>query len=241
MKFAILIPARLESTRLPRKLLLDDTGHPLIWHSLKNLQSLRDKAQLCLVTDDEGIEKAAEGLVDFSFVSKVDHQSGTERITEVLPQLDCDWILNVQADEPEINPKDLEQLMDLMSKGDQIMGTLGVAFEKQETWENPNAVKVILNHMNESIYFSRQPLPWGGSFDAPRLLHHLGVYAYKKDLLERWASLPKGPLETSEKLEQLRALENGISIVVHQVSCAHKGIDTEEDYRAFVKRFKDLI
>jgi len=237
--FSILIPARLESTRLPRKLILDETGHPLIWHSLKNLQALRNQAEICLVTDSQELANAVEDLADQVFISDVDHQSGTERITEMLPKIKSEWILNVQADEPEIDPKQLENLMKIMLEGSHEMGTLGVPFLDKTTWENPNAVKVLLNESFEALYFSRSALPWGGSFDSPRVLHHLGVYAYQKALLNKWAKLPKGPFESCEKLEQLRALENGISIVVHQVSCAHKGIDTKEDYQAFVKRTKE--
>jgi len=240
MKLAILVPARLESTRLPRKLMLAETGCSLLWHSLKNLQAMRANSELCLVTDDEGLAREAEGMTDHIFISKKEHNSGTERIVEVLPELKADWILNVQADEPEIDHNELVALVEKMRGGDYKMGTLCTAFLNRETWENANAVKVLLNLKNEALYFSRAPLPWGGNFNCERVYHHLGVYLYQRELLELWANLPKGPLEGLEKLEQLRALENGISIVAHHISCAHKGIDTLDDYRAFVKRYKEM-
>ena len=148
-------------------------------------------------------------------------------------------VLNVQADEPEINVKDLFELIDKCDQGQWSMGTLCTAFPDQQSWENPNAVKLLLNQKDEAIYFSRHPLPWGGDHACSRVFHHLGVYIYQRNLLESWSSLPIGPLEGLERLEQLRALENGISIVAHQITCAHKGIDTIDDYRAFVQRFKE--
>jgi 3-deoxy-manno-octulosonate cytidylyltransferase (CMP-KDO synthetase) len=239
MKLAVLVPARLASTRLPQKLLLNQTGHSLLWHSLKNLQLLRERAQICLVTDDVKLAEVGEGLVDHVFMSQKEHHSGTERIVEILPQLDADWVLNVQADEPEINVEDLFKLIEKCEQGQWRMGTLCTAFPDLKSWENPNAVKLLLNQKDEAIYFSRQPLPWGGDHSCTRVFHHLGVYIYQRQLLESWAALPKGPLEGLERLEQLRALENGVSIVAHQITCAHKGIDTEEDYHAFVQRFKE--
>ena len=236
--YSVLIPARMESTRLPRKLALSETGKPLLAHTLLNLQSLRKEAELWLVTDSEELADAGRDFVDGVHMSSRDFGSGTERIAEVLPKLNTDWVLNVQADEPEIEVEYLRSLMDrLLKSSEWEMGTLGVPFGSSEVWENVNAVKVLCDFLGRALYFSRQPIPHGGGPETLGLLHHLGVYAYSKSLLKRWSELPSGAFERSEKLEQLRALENGIPIIVERVSCAQKGIDTREDYQAFVRRF----
>jgi 3-deoxy-manno-octulosonate cytidylyltransferase (CMP-KDO synthetase) len=228
----------MQSTRLPRKLALSETGKPLLAHSLLNLQSLREEAELWLVTDSEELADIGRELVDGVHMSSKEFNSGTERIAEVLPKLNTDWVLNVQADEPEVEIADLRSLMQrLLKSADVEMGTLGVGFESEEVWKNPNAVKVLCDVAGKALYFSRQAIPHGGGLGTSGLLHHLGVYAYSKALLERWSDLPSGAFERSEKLEQLRALENGIPIIVERVSCAQKGIDTREDYQAFVRRF----
>ena len=236
--YSILVPARMESTRLPRKLALAETGKPLLVHSLLNLQSLRKEAELWLVTDSEELAQVGREFVDGVHMSSREFGSGTERIAEVLPKLSTDWVLNVQADEPEVEVTYLQSLMErLLSSSEIEMGTLGVPFESCEVWESPNAVKVLCDTLGRALYFSRQSIPHGGGPETPGLLHHLGVYAYSKPLLGRWSDLPSGAFERSENLEQLRALENGISIIVERVSCARKGIDTREDYQAFVRRF----
>lgn len=237
--FTLLVPARLHSTRLPQKLLRADDGVPLLSHSLKNLQPLRHRARIWLVTDSEELEQVGSPWVDGVHRSTREFDSGSERIVEALPKVDGEWILNVQADEPEIDLAHLNQLMDRMEGSSREMGTLATPFESESTWLNPNAVKVLVNRAGEAITFSRSPLPHGGSFDTPGILHHIGVYAYRKSLLSRWADLPRGEIEPTERLEQFRALENAIPIVVERVACSHKGIDTLEDYQAFLNRQKD--
>ncbi|MBF0196442.1 MAG: 3-deoxy-manno-octulosonate cytidylyltransferase [Planctomycetes bacterium] len=236
-KYTIVVPARLESTRLPRKLLLDDTGKTLLEHSLENLQVLRDEAELFLVTDSELLAEKGKALVDSVHISTREFESGTARISEILSQIKTDYLLNVQADEPEMDAGALKSLMArMMSETDVQMATLGTPFTSKESWQNHNAVKVLCGHNDKALYFSRTALPYGGSFDSPGVLHHIGVYAYKKELLARWGSLPQGHFESLERLEQLRALENDISLLVLPVSCAQKGIDTLEDYNHFKNR-----
>jgi 3-deoxy-manno-octulosonate cytidylyltransferase (CMP-KDO synthetase) len=237
-EYSILVPARMASTRLPNKLALRETGKPLLAHSLENLQGMRDQAELWLVTDSEDLAEIGKDLVDGVHMSTKEFGSGTERIAEALPKIQTEWILNVQADEPEIDVSQLIALMEtVIGDPDIEMGTLGVPFHSRDMWGNPNAVKVICDSMHRALYFSRQPLPHGGGYETKGLYHHLGVYAYSKSLLRSWSKLPVGTFEACEKLEQLRALENGISIAVEPVSCAQKGIDTPEDYHSFVRRF----
>jgi 3-deoxy-manno-octulosonate cytidylyltransferase (CMP-KDO synthetase) len=235
---SIVVPARLESQRLKRKLLLNETGKPLIVHSLENLKPLSHVANIYLVTDSKEIAEAGEGHCDRVFYSPYECSSGTERICNILDEIETDWVLNVQADEPEINTNDLEKLIELCVRNESnfSMATIGSNFNDIESLNNPNAVKVIVGKNHDAVYFSRSVIPYGASYDHESVFHHIGIYAYKKDLLKVWDGLGSGPLEKQEKLEQLRALENGISISVMPVSCSHKGIDTEEDYKAFIKR-----
>lgn len=236
-RYSIVVPARLHSTRLPEKLLLAQSGQPLLAHTLENIQPLRKEADLWLVTDHEKLAGIGKPLVDHVHLSTKEFNSGTERLIEVVPQIEHSWVLNVQADEPEISVDDLSAFMDEVLSIDGFeMATLGTPFKEKAMLENPNAVKVVTGQAKQAIYFSRQSIPHGGTPETRHLLHHLGVYAYTKSLLQRWPRLKKGPLESTERLEQLRALENGVSIMVHQVSCAAKGIDTLDDYQEFLKR-----
>lgn len=235
-EFSVVVPARLDSSRLAQKLLLSETGQPLLKHTLENLQALRQKADLWLVTDSELLANCADGLVEGVHLSSREFQSGTERIVEMLPKVSTDWVLNVQGDEPEVNVVELESFMEKVLSSDTTMATIAAPFLQEANFRNPNAVKVIVSQSGKALYFSRQILPYQGTFDTARLYHHLGVYAYQKQLLLRWAELPRGPFEQIEKLEQLRALENDISILVFEVSCSPKGIDTQDDYQAFAKR-----
>ena len=235
-EYSILVPARVDSTRLPRKLLLAKSGKTLLEHSLENLQSLRSQSELWLVTDSEELADKGHPWVDNIHFSTKIFNSGTERIAEVLPKLNSKWILNVQADEPEIELAALKNLMKRMISGQVSMGTLGALFPNREMWQNPNAVKLLLDARGCALTFSRQAIPYGGDYNTPRVLHHLGVYAYHISLLAQWNDLPVGIFEKVERLEQLRALENGIPIAVEVIDCAHKGIDTEADYQDFVRR-----
>lgn len=236
--FSVMVPARLASTRLPEKLLRSDTGRPLLCHSLENLASLRETAELWLVTDSEALAEAGKPYVDGVHFSTKPFESGTERIVEALPKVKGEWVLNVQADEPEIDTEALKGLMDRMLEDEASMGTLGAPMLDAAMWNNPNAVKVITNKKGRALYFSRAAIPHGASLPTEGCYHHIGVYAYRRELLQNWATLPRGVFEVSEKLEQLRALENDIPLVVHPISEAHKGIDTLEDYLDFIQRFQ---
>lgn len=237
--YSVLVPARLDSTRLPQKLLRSDTGQALLCHSLCNLSSLRDEAELWLVTDSPRLAELGEKWVDGVHLSTKAFASGSERIAEALPKIKGDWILNVQADEPEIDPRVLRSFMKRMMASDEAMGTLGAPMLDESLWQNPNAVKVITDRSGRALYFSRAPIPHGASLPMEGLFHHVGVYAYRRSLLQSWAGLTRGSFEQSEGLEQLRALENDQYIYVHSISEAHKGIDTLEDYLAFVQRFQN--
>jgi len=235
----IMVPARLESTRLPKKLLLDDTGEPLLVHSLRNLQGLRRKwGDLWLVTDSDELEAVARPWVDGVHRSTRPFSSGSERLADALGRVSSPWVLNVQADEPEVDSHELQGFLEHLSglPAEIGMATLATPFSSAEVWANPNAVKVLVNRKGLAMTFSRAQVPHGGAHDMEGLYHHLGVYAYRKEFLASWPDLPRGVMEEAERLEQLRALENGLPIAVRVIKSAHKGIDTPEDYRAFVQR-----
>lgn len=238
-RYVLAVPARLESSRLPRKLLLAKTGRPLLSHVLENLQPLRDEADIWLITDHPDLAAVARDLADHTYVSRTPHASGSSRIAEALGDIEEPWVLNVQGDEPEVKPDDLRSLVARMeSQTHAPMGTLAAPFQSEMQWRNPNAVKVLISASGRALYFSRSPLPHGGDHQGSHVLHHVGVYAYTRELLANWSKLPPSRLESAERLEQLRALDNDIPILVNKVSYAPKGIDTLEDYEMFVERVR---
>jgi 3-deoxy-manno-octulosonate cytidylyltransferase (CMP-KDO synthetase) len=172
-----------------------------------------------------------------------EHQSGTDRIAEAVADIDVEIVVNLQADEPEIDPNNIDYLAELLIKNpDYPMATLVAEFNTTEQVADPNIVKVVLDKIGHAIYFSRAPIPYdrekAGIGELSQYLRHLGVYAYRKEFLLKYTTLPQTPLERIEKLEQLRALENGFPILVGKVGHTCDGIDTPEQYAEFVKRQK---
>lgn len=257
MSAAIVIPARLASTRLPGKMLLDRTGLPLVCHTLLTaVTALRESggrfSGVIVATDDESVRRvvedriAADDLPARCLVTRADHPTGSDRIAEAVASLpeEVEVIVNLQGDEPEIDPADIAGLADMLSAGGgPDMATLAWPIRDPGDFANPNLVKVVLDGAGEALYFSRAPIPYdrepGGAETAggPLGYGHLGIYAYRREALDRFVSLPPGVLERTERLEQLRALENGMRIAVRVLDARPaKGIDTEEDYAAFVAR-----
>jgi 3-deoxy-manno-octulosonate cytidylyltransferase (CMP-KDO synthetase) len=242
---AIVIPARYASSRLPGKPLLRETGRYLIQHVYERAVAAQCAADVIVATDDPRIFEAVQSFHGRAVMTRHDHPSGTDRIAEVAAHLDADVILNVQGDEPQIDPADLDRLAGLMADPATDMGTLAVPIRDAEAYRNPNVVKVVCDHHGQALYFSRAPVPFvrdgEPDFSArpPRFLQHLGVYAYRRDFLLTFASLPPDPLEQTEQLEQLRVLGLGRRIRVGLVEHAHKGIDTPADYAEFVRQYRD--
>ena len=239
MSTVAIIPARYASTRLPGKPLLAETGRPLIQHVYERIAGVAGIDRAIVATDDERILAAVKAFSGEVVLTRSDHETGTDRIAEVAANLDAEWVLNVQGDEPEIETNHLTALIERMKGGAQ-MGTLACPFAQADDADDPNAVKVVVSENGHALYFSRARIPYArdASFAVTPLLH-VGVYAYRRDFLLEYARMPQSPLERCEKLEQLRALENGIAIDVVTVSHATAGIDTPEDYAAFVER--DLL
>lgn len=243
-----IIPARYGSTRYPGKPLLRQTGKYLIEHVYERVTAASRIARCVVATDDERIAQAVRSFGGRAVMTRPDHPSGTDRLAEVVHGLtngpgsgDDDLILNVQGDEPEIEPAHLDQLLARMAVDHAPMGTLACPFPADLDPRNPNAVKVVFNKAQRALYFSRSLLPYPrDQLDGarPRACHlHLGVYAYRRRFLQAFAAWPPSPLEEIEKLEQLRVLENGYEIAVELVPHAAAGVDTPADYERFVMRY----
>lgn len=242
------IPARLGSTRLPAKALLSETGRFLVQHVYEQVRRARRIGRVLVATDDQRIIDAVGSFGGEAMMTRPDHQSGTDRVAEVAERLggrDDDVYVNVQGDEPEIDPAALDQLVDRMLRDgpSSRMGTLATPFPGGLDPRAPSAVKVVLSSDLRALYFSRALIPYprdGAAGDRPPVCFlHLGVYAYRRRFLLELSTWPPGRLEQVEKLEQLRVLERGHPIAVEIVKHASCGIDTPEDYARFVQRWKE--
>jgi len=245
MNIAIVIPARYASVRLPGKPLLQMTGKYLIQHVVEQAQQAQHAQRVIVATDDERIHAAVIGFGGEAMMTRDDHASGTDRIAEVALQLDAEMIINLQGDEPLFNPAALDLLAEMMLADDSVgMATLATPLRDPEAYLSPNVVKLVRDDSGRALYFSRSPIPMvrDGEPDFaanPNLfLQHLGVYAYRREVLLKLANTPPHPLELSEKLEQLRALALGIHIQVGIVEQSHRGVDTPADYAAFVQAYR---
>ncbi len=231
------IPARYASTRYPGKPLVRETGKPLIQHVVEQVRVAPGISEVIVATDDPRIADAVRGFGGAVQMTRADHCSGTDRVAEVAERLTADIVLNVQGDEPEIEPVSLAQLVEaLRDRPHCEMATLACPFDRVPGAdpEDPNAVKVHIDDARLALGFSRQNR-W---HTAPHPLLHLGVYAYRREFLLTFRALAPTPLEQSERLEQMRALENGYRIAVAVVHRAAVGIDTPEDYAGFVRRYR---
>ena len=243
MNILVCIPARLSSSRLPAKVLANDTGKFLIQHTYEQACKAKLPQKVMIAADDQQIADAADSFGGQCVLTSTKHKSGTDRIAEAVADLDVDIVINVQADEPEIDPANIDLLGQLLIENpDCPMATLVAEFNDTEQIKDPNIVKVLLDCNNRAIYFSRSVIPYdrdnNGMGNTKQYLRHLGIYAYRKDFLLEITKLPQSPLEKLEKLEQLRAIENGYKILVGKVTQTCDGIDTADQYAEFVKRNK---
>ena len=235
MKFMAIIPARYASTRFPGKPLAVLGGKTVIQRVYEQVSSLLD--EVYVATDDERIFLAVESFGGRAVMTRTDHKSGTDRIEEAAEKIgsDADVIINVQGDEPFIQPSQIETLMHLFDAPETQIGTLGKRFETIEGVENPNSPKIVTDNRGFALYFSRSPIPYVRGIDrnlwleAYPFLKHLGIYAYRREVLREVTQLPQGRLEKAESLEQLRWLENGYRIRVGLTDVETVGIDTPED------------
>jgi len=243
VKIVVCIPARYDSTRFPGKVLAQDTGKYLIQHTYEQARKAKLPESVLIAADDERVVRAAESFGAACLLTRADHQSGTDRIAEAVSGLDVDIVVNVQGDEPEIDPDHVDTLARLLVENlDVPMATLATPLHRAEQVADPNIVKALVGTSGRAIYFSRCPIPYDrgnrGIGPAEQYLRHIGIYAYRKAFLGKITKLPQSPLEKLEKLEQLRVLENGFAILVGTVEHTAEGIDTPQQYAAFVQRYR---
>jgi 3-deoxy-manno-octulosonate cytidylyltransferase (CMP-KDO synthetase) len=236
-RVAIIIPARLASTRLPRKVLLAETGKYLIQHVWERLAPLSGSATaLIIATDSPEVLEAARSFGADARMTRADHPSGTDRVAEVARNLPVDVVVNVQGDEPTIDPQDVRNLvLPFATEPGVSMATLARRRTDPEGHANPHIVKIVTDREGHALYFSRAPIPYPRE-ESCAWLHHTGVYAYRKEFLLHLGTLAPTPLECMERLEQLRVLEHGRSIKVVLTEHAYEGIDTREQYEDFVRK-----
>lgn len=241
-----IIPARYASTRFPAKPLAEIGGKPLFWHVYMRAKEAKVFDDVWLATDDERIEEKAQALGVPFVHTKKEHQSGTDRVREAVNILNLDGdavIANIQGDEPFIRKEMLEKLLEPFENSHCDSATLGVVLDEEKDKDriaSPNQVKIALAQNGEALYFSRSPIPFARDtvHKAP-YVGHVGVYAFKRVILEEMAEFPPSPLEETEKLEQLRLLENGIRMHVRLISEAPHGVDTPEDLEKALQYYRE--
>ena len=247
IRIIAVIPARWASTRFPGKPLALLCGRPMIEYVYRRASRSALVDSVCVATDDERIADAVRGFGGNVKMARGDHASGTDRVAEVASGEDADVVVNIQGDEPLIHPDDIDAgIRPLVDESGLGMSTLAVAFDSPEEFLDPNAVKVTRSENGNALYFSRAPMPYsrdvlsgeGKAYEkilenwediSPKPLKHLGFYAYKKESLLRFAGLRPSPLEKLERLEQLRALEDGLAIRVVEINRDAVGVDLPED------------
>jgi 3-deoxy-manno-octulosonate cytidylyltransferase (CMP-KDO synthetase) len=230
VKAIAVIPARLASTRLPRKMLHLIAGEPLLGHVVRGVQSSPLLAETIVATDSEEIFALCQKNGWEVRMTSAAHRSGTERVHEVSQSVAADVYVNVQGDEPLTRPEHIAALLEVMQNPAVDVGTLKTPCPPHDI-HTPNAVKVVCEMSGRALYFSRATIPHDRDGSSPRYFKHLGFYAYRKPALDRFVALPESFLEKSERLEQLRFLENGISIHVGETPFDTVGVDTIEDAR----------
>lgn len=246
MKFMAIIPARYASTRFPGKPLAILGGKTVIQRVYEQVSTVLD--EVYVATDDERIFQAVKAFGGQAVMTRTDHKSGTDRIEEAADKIGsaADVIINVQGDEPFIQPSQIATLMQLFETPETQIGTLGKPFESLEAVDNPNSPKIVTDNRGFALYFSRSVIPyvrgvdhqdWFGQYP---FLKHLGIYAYRREVLREVTALPQSSLEKAESLEQLRWLQNGYRIRVGLTDVETVGIDTPEDLKRAEEFLKKL-
>lgn len=226
------IPARYSSTRLPGKPLMDICGWPMVRHVFERVKRCGEVDKVIVATDDKRVAEAVEAFGGYAVLTSPAHISGTDRVAEAAKGMKCSIVVNVQGDEPLIRPEVIDATVSfLKSREEASVATACSSLDDQHEIFNPNVVKVVLDKFGRALYFSRAPIPYlrnGGGHERPAY-RHIGLYAYRSSFLYEFANMKPTPLELSEKLEQLRILENGYDIHVAIVDYEPIGVDTVED------------
>ncbi|WP_456400719.1 3-deoxy-manno-octulosonate cytidylyltransferase [Persephonella sp.] len=244
----IIIPARLNSTRLKNKLILKVKGKPIIQWTAENCLKVKNAERVIVATDSEKIQNIFKGRKDIEvIITPSDLQSGSDRVAYVSKSLNTEKIINVQGDEPLLDPEDIEKVISELDKAD--VTTLAYPIEREEDYLNPNTVKVVTDKNGYALYFSRSPIPFIRDRNFKEIankykniiLKHIGIYGYQKEALMEFAfSSDPAPIEQIEKLEQLRILYSGRKIKVIKANKDSLGIDTEEDFLKFCELAEKL-
>ena len=241
MKSICVIPARYSSTRLPGKPLKDICGKPMICRVWERASRAKSVAEVIVATDDERILQAVEENSGRAMITRADHKTGTDRLAEVAEKFpDVEVIVNVQGDEPLIEPALIDELIAEFADENLQMATVATEMTDEAEFKNPNNVKVVIDRNNDALYFSRALIPYPRNAGKSKIFKHIGIYAYRRNFLLNYAKMEPTPLEQAESLEQLRALENGFKIRVIKSSYRFIGVDTEEDLKLVNEIYRSL-
>ncbi len=234
------IPARFASTRFPGKVLAQIAAKTMLEHVYERASLSTYLTSVIIATDDERVYAVARDFGARVRMTRSDHLSGTDRVAEVASAEDVEIVVNIQGDEPLISPDAIDAaILPLAHEPDLVMGTLKKRIEDPREITDPNVVKVVTDHMGDAIYFSRCPIPFDRDKSASTsYFKHIGLYVYQRDFLLAYSALPVGPLEQAERLEQLRALENGYRIRVVETEYESLGVDTPEDLKRVSRLFE---
>jgi 3-deoxy-manno-octulosonate cytidylyltransferase (CMP-KDO synthetase) len=236
VKIVGIVPARYASTRFPGKALAPIAGKPLIQHVVEQCQKAKSLSEVIVATDDSRIAEVVKKFCRVE-MTRPEHPSGSDRIAEAAARCTCDAVVNIQGDEPLIDPAVIDAVAGALAQNE--MATAATPVKNPAEYDNPNVVKVVVNQAGRALYFSRRTIPYlreaaspegvRGQLAAFPFLKHLGIYGYRRETLLRLVAFPVSPLENAEKLEQLRALENGIPMAVVIVAYDSVGVDVPED------------
>jgi 3-deoxy-manno-octulosonate cytidylyltransferase (CMP-KDO synthetase) len=236
------IPARFASTRFPGKALARIAGKSMLEHVFERAAQARYLTNVVIATDDERIRDEAQRFHAPVRMTRSDHVSGTDRVAEVASADNAQIIVNIQGDEPLIDPAAIDAtVLSILDHAEIPMGTLKKRIEDPAEIDNPNVVKVVTNLAGNAIYFSRSTIPYVRGDEGLTRFKHIGLYVYRRDFLLSYSDLPIGPLEKAERLEQLRALENGYSIRVVETEYESMGVDTPEDFERVSKLYETSL
>jgi 3-deoxy-manno-octulosonate cytidylyltransferase (CMP-KDO synthetase) len=228
------IPARLASTRLPRKMLREIAGKPLVGVVYEAVRGCSLLSDVIVATDSDDILQVCRKNGWNARMTSAAHRSGTERVHEISGHIAADVYVNVQGDEPLVRAEQIATLLKIMENPDALVGTV-MTPARAEDINKPNAVKVVSDSAGRALYFSRATIPFDRDATHPEYFKHLGLYAYRKSALDRFVAMPEAFLEKSERLEQLRFLQNGIPIYIAETPYDSIGVDTEEDLQRVIK------
>ena len=238
MPVVAVIPARLDSTRFPGKVLADETGKPLIQHTYQQACKATSIDRVIIATDSQEIMAAAASFGAEAILTSSDHPNGTSRIAQAAAEIDAEILVNVQADEPEIPPLAIDAAVAALEADPEAhVSTLCSPLSDQSMVLDPSVVKVVSDCHGRALYFSRSLIPYDrDGLGQIQPMQHIGLYVYRRAILPVYLNLPATPLEQAEKLEQLRLIEHGLPIAVATYPVQHQGIDTPEQYAQFVSR-----